>query len=111
MFFIHKFYVGHVDVHHPFQEPNDLCGLISGAVINNGKPKTPLYRFRKRSDDLRGIVGGSDKVDVVATHFLEPHHGLGHLSGGDPFTISQMADVVILAKNTPKITVGEEDGP
>ena len=52
-----------------------------------------------------------DKVDVMATHLLEPHHDVCHVRGGHTFTISQMADVVILAKNAPKITVGEEDGP
>lgn len=34
-----------------------------------------------------------------------------HVRGGHAFTISQMTDVVILAKNAPKVTVGEEDGP
>ena len=54
-------------------------------------------------------MGRGDEVDVVAPHFLEFEHGPCHFRGGDPFTPSQMADVVILAENTPKIAVGEKD--
>jgi hypothetical protein len=111
MFLIQIFYIGHVDIDHPFQESNHLHRLISGAVIDNGKPKTLLYRFRKRAYNLRGIVGRGDEVDVVTTHLLEPYHVTRHVRRSNSLTTSKMADVVILAEKTPKVAVGEEDGP
>jgi hypothetical protein len=98
--------IGHVDINHPFQESNHLHRLISGAVIDNGKPKALLNRFGKRGYNLRGIVGRGDEVDVVATHPLESHHDLCHVRRGNWLTISKMADVVILAENAPKVAIG-----
>jgi len=107
---IQIFCVGHVDIDHSFQEANHLYGLISGAVINNGKPEAPLYRLGKRGYYLRDIMGRGDKVDVMATHLLEPHHDPYQVRDGDSFTISKMADIVILAEKTPKVAVCEENG-
>jgi hypothetical protein len=54
-------------------------------------------------------VGGGDKVDVVAVHLLQSDHDPGHVRRGDGFSPAQVADVVVLTKNTPEITVGQED--
>jgi len=47
----------------------------------------------------------------VTAHLLKPEHGPCHVSGGDPFTPSQMGDVVVLAEDTPQVAMGEKDGP
>ena len=54
-------------------------------------------------------MGGGDEVDVVTPHFLKFEHGLCHFRRGDSLPPPQMADVIILAEDTPKIAVGEED--
>jgi hypothetical protein len=108
---VHIFRIGHVNIDHPFQESNHLYGLISRAVIDERKPKTPLYGFGKRGYNLRSVVGRSDEIDIVAAYFLEPDHDPCHVRGRHGFTVAKMADIVILAENTPKVAVGEEDGP
>jgi hypothetical protein len=90
---------------------DDLDRLISGAVINNGKAETHLNRIWKRGNDLRGIVGRCDKIDVVAPYFLEFDHSPSHLGRGNTLTPSQVADVVILTEDTPEVAMGEENGP
>jgi hypothetical protein len=69
-----------------------------------------LNGFGQGGNDLRSIMRGSDKVDIVTAHFLEPQHGLCHFREGDLLTPSEMADVIILAKDASKIAVSEEDG-
>src|SRR4030042_3742015 len=100
---VHIFGIGHVNIDPPLQESNHLYGLISRAVIDNGKPKTLLYGFGKRGYNLRGVVGRGDEVDIMAAHVLEPDHDPCHVRGGHGLTISKVADVVILAENTPKV--------
>ena len=56
-------------------------------------------------------MGRGDEVDVVTTHLLEPYHVTRHVRRGNSLTTSKMADVVILAEKTPKVAVGEKDGP
>jgi hypothetical protein len=105
------FRIGHVDIDDPFQELNHFDGLISGAVVDNRKPEAQLYGFREGGNDLRGIMGRGDEVNVMATHFLEPDHDSRHIWGGHGFTVSKMADVVILTENAPKVAVSEKNGP
>jgi hypothetical protein len=56
-------------------------------------------------------MGRCDKIDVVTADFLEPGHVLDHLIGGDPLSSTQMANLVVLAKKTPEIAVGEKNSP
>jgi hypothetical protein len=46
----------------------------------------------------------------MATYLLKSEHETSQVRGGNAFTLTQMADVIILAENAPKIAVGKEDG-
>jgi hypothetical protein len=90
---------------------NHFNGFVSGAVIDDGKPKPLFNRFGERGNNLWDIVGRGDEVDVVATYLLESKHETSHVRGGNAFTLPEMADVIILAENAPKVAVGKEDCP
>jgi hypothetical protein len=89
---------------------DDLHRLISGAIINNRKAETHLNRVWERGNDLRGIVGRRDEVDVVAPYFHEFDHSASHLGRGNTLTPSQVADVVILTEDAAEVAMGEENG-
>ena len=111
IFFVHKFYIGHVDVHDSLQEPNHLNRFISRAVIDDGEVEAHLNRFRKGGDDLRSVVSRRNEVDIMAPHLLEFDHGPCHIERGDLLPPALMADIVVLTEDTTEVTVGQEDGP
>ena len=55
-------------------------------------------------------MGGSDKIDVMASLFLEANHKSCHFFPGGNSSLSQMADVIVLAEHTFKIAMGEKNG-
>ena len=70
-FGLHVFEIGEVDVHNSLQAAEGLHALIAAAVVDNGdgEPLCPGEGYRL--DDLRGIVGGGDQVDVGSLLLLE----------------------------------------
>jgi len=72
--------------------------------------RRPLSMASGREARIEGVVGRGNEVDIMAAHFLEPDmtRAMSEGSWAHPF---QVADVVILAENTTKVAVGEEDGP
>jgi hypothetical protein len=56
-------------------------------------------------------MGGGDKVDIMASHFLKSLHGPGHIRKSDTVTPSFVADVIILAEEAAEATMGEKDCP
>ena len=111
IFFVHKFHVRHIDVHDAVEESNHFRRFVSRTVIDNRDPESHFDRIGDGGDDLRDVVGRGNEVNIVTAHLLKPEHGPCHVSGGDPFTPSQMGDVVVLAENTPQVAMGEKDGP
>jgi hypothetical protein len=60
--------------------------------------------------DLGGVVGGGDEIDVVGPSRLKGEHHLGEFPDRDGLAVAQVADGVVLAKNTSQIAVCEKDG-
>jgi uncharacterized membrane protein len=50
-----------------------------------------------------------DKVDIAAFSFLKLQHEGCKLLNGNCLTLTEMADIVILTENTPKIASRKED--
>ena len=55
-------------------------------------------------------MGWRNKIDIMATGFLQIKHGLGQLFIGYFLTLTLLADIVILAKITSKIAMREKNG-
>ncbi len=110
IFAIHKLHIRHIDVNDAMEQPNHLHRFVSGTVVDKRKSKPHFDRLGKGGNDLWNIMSGSDKIDVVTAHLLEPEHNPCHLGDRDGFASSEMGDIVILAEDAPKVAVSEEDG-
>jgi len=54
-------------------------------------------------------VGGCDEVDIMAAHILESDHHFRQIFILNFFSLALMGDGPVLAEDTTKIAVGEED--
>jgi len=55
-------------------------------------------------------MGGGDEINVMASQVLQGKHDLRYLLLIHLISLSQMADVVVLAEDTSQIAIGEEYG-
>jgi hypothetical protein len=107
--FVHEFDIRHVDVHDVFKQPYHLDRFVSGAVIDNREPKPFFNCFGKRGNDLGSIMGGSDKIDIMAAHPLESEHDPCQVTESDRVSLPLVGNVVVLAEDASQITMGEKD--
>jgi hypothetical protein len=80
------------------------------VLVNEGHSKSHVDGQGQGFEDVGHKVGGADEIDVVTTLLLQHEHDKGQMLEGNPLSLTQSADGVVLAENTAQVAVGHEDG-
>lgn len=103
------FHVGHVDIDKPFKNRKRFGQIVSAAVIDNRKGQSVGFGLDNRGGNRRNLVRGRDQINIDAPSCLQAQKNLPQGLNGDFLALMQLADVIILAINTPQIAAGKED--
>lgn len=101
------FEVGEVDVDKSFKVAECLDTLVAAAVIDDGNIQLRADGFKDRNEFVREM-GGGNEVYIVDAELLQLKHNLTEAFGADGFTVSAVADDIILTENTAEGTARKE---
>jgi len=105
------FCIGHVDVDHSLEKAGCLSRIVRTSGVDKGDNEAFFCGDPDRLEDLGDEMAGGDQVDVMAVPFLKLKHHPRKPSGRDVHPVPCLADLVVLAEDTPHVAPGKKDGP
>jgi hypothetical protein len=109
-FIVPVFCVRHIDVNNSIKKAKCFSRLISSAIVYEGNMESLISGNPDTPDNLGNNMRGGHQIDIMTIPLLKGNHHPGEGFTRHDFTVSALADIIILAVFTGKVTMGYKDG-